>query len=134
MSDEEPRKLTLGELLTVRTVPGREGKPIARMDDGRIVLFDQKSEYFDMLVPGMTVEGHVIVLTESYLIIAPTKKPEAVEPVVYVHYPEIDVADIVTELEEMIESVSGNAEVIPKALLRILRLEQLILRILNEES
>lgn len=120
--------------MTVRTVPGREGKPIARMDDGRIVLFDQKSEYFDMLAPGMTVEGHIIVMSESYVIISPTKKPEVGEPVVYVHYPEIDVDDIVAELEEMIESVSGNAAVIPKALLRILRLEQLILRIVNDES
>ncbi len=134
MSDEEPRKLTLGELLTVRTVPGREGKPIARMDDGRIVLFDQKSEFFDMLVPGMTVEGHVIVLTESYLIIAPTKKPEVGEPVVYVHYPEIDVSDIQEDLKDLVKSVKGNAKVIPNALLRILRLQQLTLRILQDAA
>ena len=131
---EEERKYTLGELLTVRTIPGRKGKPIARMDDGRIILFDQDSEYYSMLVPGMTVEGRIKVMSESYIIIAPTKKPEIAEPVVYTHYPEIDVSDIVTELEEMIESVSGNAAVIPKALLRILRLEQLILRILKDEG
>ncbi len=133
MSDEV-RKLTLGEILTVRTVAGREGKAIARMDDGRVVLFDQNNEYFDMLVPGMTVEGHVIVLTESYLIIAPTKKPEVGPNIAYVHYPEIDVSDIQEDLKDLVKSVKGNAKVIPNALLRILRLEQLILRILRDEG
>ncbi len=131
---EEERKLTLGELLTVRTVPGREGKPIARMDDGRIVLFDQKSEYYDMLAPGQTVEGHVIVLTESYLIIAPTKKPELGENIVYVHYPEIDISDIQEDLKDLVKTVKGNAKIIPNALLRVLKLQQLILRILKDEG
>ena len=120
--------------MTVRTVAGREGKPIARLENGQVVLFDQKNEYYDMLVPGMTVEGHIIVLTENYLIIAPTKKPELAEPVVYTHYPEIVVDDIIEELEELIETVSGNAEVIPKALLRILKLQQLIIRILTDAA
>ncbi len=131
---EEERKLTLGELLTVRTVAGREGKPIARMDDGRIVLFDQKNEFYDMLAPGQTVEGHVIVLTESYLIIAPSKKPEVGPNVAYVHYPEIDVSDIQEDLKDLVKSVKGNAKVIPNALLRILRLQQLTLRILRDEG
>ena len=120
--------------MTVRTIPGREGKPIARMDDGRIVLFDQDSEYYSMLVPGMTVEGRIKVMSESYIIIAPTKKPELAEPVMYTHYPEIVVDDIVEELEELIKTVSGNAEVIPKALLRILQLQQLIIRILTDAA
>ena len=132
MSDEQ--KLTLGEILTVRTVPGREGKPIARLPDGRVVLFDKNSEYYDKLDANMNVEGHVIVISENYVIINPTKEPEVVEPVMYTHYPEIVVDDIVEELEELIESVSGNAEVIPKALLRVLQLQQLIVRILKKEA
>ncbi len=130
----EERKLTLGELLTVRTVPGREGKPIARMEDGMVVLFDQKSEFYDMLVPGMTVKGHVIVLTENYLIIAPTEKPELGENIVYVHYPEIDTSDIQEELKTLVKTVKGNAKIIPNALLRVLKLQQLTLRILRDES
>ena len=131
---EEQRKYTLGEILTVRTIPGREGKPIARMDDGRIVLFDQDSEYYDMLVPGMTVEGRIKVMSESYTIIAPTKKPEVGEPIAYVHYPEIDVDDINDELKELIKSVKGNAKIMPRALLRILKLQQLTLRILTDAA
>ena len=120
--------------MTVRTVPGREGKPIARMEDGMVVLFDQKSEFYDMLVPGMTVKGHVIVLTENYLIIAPTEKPELGPNIAYVHYPEIDISDIQEELKELIKTVKGKAKIMPKALLRILRLQQLILRILSDEA
>ena len=131
---EEERKYFLGEILTVRTIPGREGKPIARMEDGRIVLFDQDSEYYNMLIPGMTVEGRIKVMSESYMIIAPTKKPEVGEPVVYVHYPEIDVSDIQDELKELVKTVKGNAKIIPRALLRILRLQQLTLRILQEAA
>ena len=104
------------------------------MEDGRIVLFDQKSEFYDMLVPGMTVEGHIIVMSESYVIIAPSKKPEVGEPIAYVHYPEIDVSDIQEELKTLVKTVKGNAKIIPNALLRILRLQQLTLRILNDES
>ncbi len=131
---EEERKYFLGEILTVRTIPGREGKPIARMEDGRVVLFDQDSEYYNMLIPGMTVEGRIKVMSESYMIIAPTKKPEVGEPVVYVHYPEIDVSDIQDELKELVKTVKGNAKIIPRALLRILRLQQLTLRILQEAA
>jgi len=128
---EEGKKLVLGEVLNVRTVPGREGKPIARLPDGRVVLFDQNSEYADMLSPGMSVEGHVIVISENYVILNPTKEPEVLEPLAYVHYAEIDVDDIVEELEELVETVSGNAEVIPRALLRIIQLNQLQIRILK---
>ena len=130
----EEQKLTLGEILKVRTVPGREGKPIARLPDGRVVLFDKNSEYYERLDANMDVEGHVIVISENYVIINPTKEPKVVEPVRYTHYPEIVVDDIIEELEELIDSVSGNASVIPKALIRVLRLQQLIFRILTEES
>ena len=131
---DESRKLTLGELLKVRTVHGREGKPIARLPDGRVVLFDQNSEYAEMLAPSQSVEGHVIVISENYVIIAPSKEPEEIEPVSYVHHQELEMDDIVEELETLIESMSGNAKVIPKALLRIIQLNQLLVRILNNEA
>lgn len=39
--------------------------------------------------------------------------------------------DIVKSLERLIEEVSGNAEVIPRALLYVIRLEQLLIQILR---
>ena len=131
---EEGKKLVLGEILTVRIVPGREGKPIARLPDGRVVLFDQNSEYYDMLAPGQFIEGQVIIISENYVIIKPTREPEEIEPLAYVHYEEIEVEDSVEELEKLIETVSGNAEVIPRVLLRIIQLNQLIIRLLKGEA
>jgi len=132
----ELQKLGLGEKITVRTVPGREGKPIGRLPDGRVILFDQNSPYYDMLAPSQSVEGHVIVIGENYVIVSPIREPEEA---VVVHYPEddfpeIDVDDIVKDLEKMIKKVSGNAEVIPRALLRVIRLEQLIIKILKGKT
>jgi len=128
---EEYQKLVLGEKLTIRTVPGREGKPIGRLPDGRVVLFDQNSQYFEMLAPGQSVEGHVIVITENYVILSPTSEPEEA---VVVHYPTFDMDDVIEDLEKLIENVSGNAEVIPRALLRIIQLNQLLIRILKGEA
>ena len=128
---EEFPKLVLGEKLTVRTVPGREGKPIARLPDGRVVLFDQKSQYYEMLAPGQSVEGHVIVISENYVILNPISEPEEA---VVVHYTPFDVDDVVEDLEKLVETVSGNAEVIPRALLRIIQLNQLLIRILKGEA
>ena len=128
---DEYQTLVLGEQLTVRTVPGREGKPIARLPDGRVVLFDRNNEFFEMLDSSQSVEGRVIVISESYVILAPSKAPEPLEEVGLVYYKEIDMDDIVEDLEKLVEKVSGNAEVIPRALLRILQLNQLIIGILK---
>jgi len=127
----ELQNLSLGENITVRIVPGRDGKPIGRLQDGCIILFNQDSPYFNMLTPGQSVEGRVTVLSENYVIVDPVREPEAAA---IVHYPEEDVDDIVKELEKMVKKLSkksGNAKVIPKALLHVIRLEQLILKILK---
>jgi len=127
----EFQKLGLGEKITVRTLPGRGGKPIGRLPDGRVILFDQNSPYFSMLAPGQSVEGNVKVISENYVIVSPIREPEET---VIVHFPEVDVDDIVKDLEKMIKKASGNAEVIPKALLRVIQLEQLIIKILKGET
>ncbi|GAH21099.1 unnamed protein product [marine sediment metagenome] len=130
----ELQKLFIGEKLTVRVLPGRGGKPIGRLQDGRVILFDQDNPYWSILAPGQSVECHVIVISENYIIVDPISEPEAA---VIVHYPEedfpdIDVDDIVKDLEKMMKKVKGkNAEIVPRALLRIIQLEQLIIKILK---
>ncbi|MCW3988619.1 MAG: hypothetical protein NWE88_00930 [Candidatus Bathyarchaeota archaeon] len=122
--------LGLGDRIIVHTIRGREDTVISRLQDGRIILFDQNSQYWDLLAPGQTVECHIINIKENYVIVNPISEPEETE-VSYI--PELGVDTIVEDLEKLIESVSGNAEIIPRALLRIIRLEQLILKILKDE-
>ncbi len=122
--------LGLGDRITVHTIPGKGDTIISRLQDGRIILFDQNSQYWDLLAPGQIVECHVVNVKENYVIVSPISEPEEIK-ISYV--PELEVDTIVVELEKLIENVSGNAEVIPRALLRVIRLEQLIIKILKGE-
>ncbi len=61
---------------------------------------------------------------------SPIHEPEEIE-ISYI--PELEVDVIVEDLEKLIENVSGNAEIIPRALLRVIQLEQLIIKILKGE-
>ena len=127
---ENLEELGLGDKITVHTIRGRGGTIISRLQDGRVVLFDQNSQFFDLIAPGQVVECHVVNVKENYVIVSPLREPEEIA-ITYI--PELEVDTIVEELEKLIEDVSGNAEVIPRALLRVIRLEQLIIKILKGE-
>ncbi|GAH54331.1 unnamed protein product, partial [marine sediment metagenome] len=73
---DELQKLRLGDKITVHIVPGRDGKPIGRLSDGCIILFNQENQYFHMLAPGQSVECHVTVISEKYVIVDPVREPE----------------------------------------------------------
>ena len=45
------------------------------------------------------------------MVLNPTKESEEIEPLTYIQYIEIGVNDIAKELEELIETASGNAEI-----------------------
>jgi len=124
-------KLVLGNKITVRVMAGRADQVISRLPTGLVVLFDQNSPYFDMLAPGQEVECHIIYIQENYIIVSPISEPVEIE-VSYVA--DVPVDDVIADLEELIENVSGNAQIIPKALLRIIRLQQLQLKILMGEA
>jgi len=138
--DELQKTLFLGEKITVQTMQGRGDTVIGHLPDGRVVLFDKKSQYFNLLAPGQSVDGHVIYIKENFVIVNPISEPVIVDPISepeereIVHIPEIEVDDIVEDLEKLIEKLSGNAEVIPKALLKIIQLDQLIIKILKGEA
>ena len=121
--------LGLGDRIAVHTFRGRGNTIIGRLQDGRIVLFDQKSQYFELLAPGQIVECHVINIRENYVIVDPIREPEEIETS---YVPKSD--DLIEDLEKLIEDVSGNAEIIPRALLRVIQLEQLIIKILKGEA
>lgn len=123
-------ELGLGNKITVRVMAGRGNQVISRLPTGLVVLFDQNSQYFDLLAPGQEVECHIIYIQENYIIVNPISEPVKIE---IVHIPD-PMDDIIEDLEKLIENVSGNAKVIPKALLRIIRLQQLMLKILTGEA
>ena len=123
-------ELVLGNKITVRVMAGRGNQVISRLTTGLVVLFDQNSPYFDLLAPGQEVECHIIYIQENYIIVSPISEPVEIE-IVHIADP---MDDIIEDLEKLIENVSGNAKVIPKALLRIIRLQQLQLKILTGEA
>ena len=127
---EDLKELGLGDRITVHAIRGRGTTVISRLHDGRIILFDQNSQYFDLLAPGQTIECHIINVKENYVIVSPISRPEEIE-ISYI--PELEVDTIVEDLEKLIEDVSGNAKIISRALLRVIRLEQLIIKILKDE-
>lgn len=143
---DELVKLGLGEKITVQTEPGRENKPIGHLPDGRVILFDQKSQYYNALAPGQSVEGHVIVISENYIIVSPIRDPKVAEaePAQEACPDEIveeleklvgeDFDEIIVDLENLVRKVSKNAKIIPRALIHVIRLQHLIIKILTREN
>jgi len=103
---ESQRPPFLGEKIIVNTIRGRGDTVIGRLLDGRVVLFDQKSQYFNLLAPSQSIEGHVIHVQENFVIVSPISEPKKIE---FVHLPEVEAEDIIADLEELIKKVSGNA-------------------------
>ncbi len=124
-------KLVLGNKITVRVMEGRADQVISRLPNGLVVLFDQNSPYFHLLAPGQEVECHIIYIQENYVIVSPISEPEEIE---IVHLPQVQTDDIIEDLENLIEKLDGNAEIIPRALLRIIQFQQLMIKILRGES
>ena len=47
---DELQKLVLGEKIIIRVMLGRGGKPIGRLPDGRVILFDVDNPYLACLL------------------------------------------------------------------------------------
>ena len=145
--DKTQQELALGEKITVQTVHGREGRAIGRLPDGRVILFDQNSQYSRMIAPGQSVECHVTFMQEKFIIASPISEPVKMEatPVPGVDVNKvledlagetsrIDLDKIVEDLEKLVEEVPKNSKVIPRALIHVIWLDRLIIRILTGET
>ncbi len=133
---ENLEELGLGDRITVHTISGRDETIIGRMQDGRIILFDQNSQFFSQLAPGQVVECHILALKDSFVVVSPFSDPTAVtelEAIPISPIPELEEDTIVLELEKLIENVSGNAKVIARAILRVIQLQQLTIKLLKGE-
>ena len=133
--DETLEDLGLGDRITVHTMRGNDETIIGRLQDGRVILFDQKSEYFDSLAVGQIVECHVVNVKENYVIVSPISKPGESKPeaIPISPIPELEVDPVEEDLEKMIKSVPKNAKIILRALLRIIRLLKLLIKMLRDK-
>jgi len=140
------KELALGEKITVYTMPGRDGRAISRHQDGRIILFDQNSQYSSMIVPGQVVECHVVFIQEKFIIVNPIKEPVKAEaPTVpgakteddvelddiLGELEKIDLDKVVDDLERLMKRANKNSKSIPQALIHIIWLQRLTIRILT---
>ena len=68
----------LGPPVTVRGIRADQSvsqpKPIGRMEDGRIILFDDSSPISGDIRPGDVVGGTIVQETETYVVILPTSR------------------------------------------------------------
>ena len=130
------KELSLGDKMTVWTVPGREDRAIGHLPDGRVILFDQNSKYSSMIAPGQVVECQVIFIQEKFIIVSPIKEPvNAESPTVPEAEAEEDVEDlddilgelekidqdrIINDLEKLM--ARANSKSIPRAEVGLIRL------------
>ncbi len=74
---ERLSEVSLGERLTIPVLRGRRESIISRMRDGRVILFNKESPYFNELKPGMMVTCKVSFIAPNYVIVDPVSPPEA---------------------------------------------------------
>jgi len=122
------------------------GRVIGRHQDGRIILFDQNSQYSKLITPYQSVECHVVFIQEKFIIVSPIKEPIKAEalPVPGVKEEEgedlddileelekIDADRVLDDLEKLMARANKNSRAIPRALINIIGLQRLTLRILT---
>lgn len=134
----------VGEKITVQTMLGRGDQIISRLPDGRVALFDQSNIYRDKMAPDQSVDCIIVAVKENYVILDPinepkiieheeTEEPEEPEHPEYVEEAYVD--EITKDLEKMIKKAKKkNAEIVPRALLQIIQLQQLTIKLLKEQE
>ncbi|KYH41591.1 MAG: hypothetical protein AYL32_004030 [Candidatus Bathyarchaeota archaeon B26-2] len=73
---ERKSKVQVGDTLIVRTFEGKDGGVIGRLPDGKVILFNKKSTYYDQLGPGQVVEAKIIYEARTYVIVDPLSPPK----------------------------------------------------------
>lgn len=99
----------VGDVLTVRTLRGKEGGVIGRLPDGRVILFNRESRFYDQLNPGQAVEGRVTYVAQTYVIVDPLSPPKT------------GVEALKANLKTLTESEDWEQAVLAEALLYIIK-------------
>ena len=127
-------KIEIGEKIKVKTMRGREDQIISRLDDGRVILFAATSGHSSQLKPDQDVEGIIVSIKENYIIIDPVipEEPE-IEEIEEIEYEdEAELESVIKDLKKMMKKASGNASLVPKALLQIINHQRFIVQLLKD--
>ena len=111
----------VGDRVKIRTIRGVKGNIIGRMPDGRTIIFDQHSPYYNMLGPGQLVECKVTRVSQRYVLVDPISEPEFFEgegkPI---SKTEIDKARLLENLRILSEEGRWETAIIAGALMHMI--------------
>ena len=114
--------VSVGDVLTVRTFEGKDGGVIGRLPEGKVILFNKKSSYYDQLNPNQVVEGKVIYVARTYVIVDPLSPPKS------------GVDALRASLKALTKSENWEHAVIAEALLYLIQLIEKLREKPNRES
>lgn len=103
-------EVSVGEVLTVRTFEGKDGGVIGRLQDGRVILFNKDSAFFDQLSSRQVVEAKVSYVARNYVIVDPLSPPKT------------GVDALKANLKALTDSEDSEHAVLAEALLHIMEL------------
>ena len=69
-------EVTVGDVLTIRTLKGKDGGVIGRLPDGKVILFNRDNTLFTELLPRQVVEARVTYVAQTYIIVDPLSPPK----------------------------------------------------------
>ena len=126
----------MGKIFTLKTFIGERGNVVGRLPDGRIVLFSKPWD--ELMEPDQVVDVRVVNIAHNYIIVEPTNEPPAREEREVEEIPEVDeILDIedsslLKKLERISEEGYGDTAIIAEGLLQIIRLQNIMVRLLRE--
>ena len=69
-------EVSVGDVLNIRTLNGKDGGVIGRLPDGKVILFNRESTLFAELLPRQVVEARVTYVAQTYIIVDPLSSPK----------------------------------------------------------
>ena len=134
--NDESIDLELGNVFRLRTFIGERGNVVCRLSDGRIVLFT--APYNELMEPDQLVDVRVVNIAHNYIIVEPTNEPPSIEEPEVEEISEIDeIRDVedtslIKKLERISEEGYGDTAILAEGLLHIIRLQNIMVRLLRE--
>jgi hypothetical protein len=69
-------EVNVGDVITIRTLKGKDGGVIGRLPDGKVILFNRENTLYAELFPKQVVEARVTYVAQTYIIVDPVSPPQ----------------------------------------------------------